>query len=149
MPGPCSFPCILEVVIGYIFVIQRIRSTSYRYMKHLIVIETPKGSREKYYYDADLSHYKLKKLLPLGMVFPYDFGFIPGTKGEDGDPLDAMIISEFDSFPGCHIDCRLIGALRAEQIEKRKKLRNDRFFFVPVDSVLHSQVKSIREFSRA
>lgn len=82
------------------------------------------------------------------MVFPYDFGLIPGTKGEDGDPLDAMVISEFDSFPGCRIECRLIGALLAEQKEKGTKIRNDRFFFIPLESALYAHVRSITQFSK-
>jgi inorganic pyrophosphatase len=99
--------------------------------KYTIVIETPRNSREKYTYDEESKSFFLKKLLPAGMCFPYDFGFIPNTKGEDEDPIDALIISEFGTFPGCKIECRLIGALLAEQTEKNKVIRNDRFFFVP------------------
>ena len=88
----------------------------------------------------------LKKLLPLGMCFPYDFGFIPDTLGEDGDPLDAMIISEFKTFPGCRIKCRLIGAVKAKQTEKGKTIRNDRFFFVPDCSVVYKHISSIDDF---
>ncbi len=115
-------------------------------MKHLVFIETVKGSGEKYKYEPHAMHLKLKKSLPLGMVFPYDFGFLPGTKGEDGDPLDAVVISEMKSFPGLHIECRLIGALLAIQTEKRKKVRNDRFYFVPTESVVYQYIKSIRQF---
>jgi inorganic pyrophosphatase len=109
-----------------------------------IIIETPKGSNLKYTYDP-AGFFKAKKALPLGMIFPYDFGFIPGTKGEDGDPLDAMLISEFHLETGCHIDCRLIGALLAEQSDEGKKIRNDRYFFIPEESVVFSQVRSIRK----
>jgi inorganic pyrophosphatase len=56
---------------------------------------------------------------------------IPGTKGEDGDPLDALLLNEYPGFPGCRVDARLIGGLRALQTEgKNKKIRNDRFLFV-------------------
>jgi inorganic pyrophosphatase len=66
------------------------------------------------------------------LVFPFDFGFIPGTKGEDGDPLDIIVISEMASFPGCVIDCRIIGAIKAEQTERDgKTMRNDRFLAIP------------------
>ena len=51
-------------------------------------------------------------MLPAGLVFPFDFGFIPGTVGEDGDPLDAIIISETEAFAGCSLDCRVIGAIK-------------------------------------
>lgn len=78
------------------------------------IVETPKGNAQKYDYDAESKWFKLKKILPAGMVFPFDFGFIPVTKGGDGDPLDIIIISEFKSFPGCAMECRIIGAITAE-----------------------------------
>ncbi|QJB36570.1 inorganic diphosphatase [Chitinophaga oryzae] len=100
-----------------------------------VVIETPRGSTEKYDYDKKSGYFLLKKILPAGMVFPYDFGFIPGTRGEDGDPLDIMVLSEFRSFPGCMMECRLLGAIIAEQgKEKQKKVRNDRYLAVPICS---------------
>lgn len=69
------------------------------------------------------------------MAFPFDFGMIPGTQGEDGDPLDIIIIAESGTFPGCLIECRLIGALQAEQTERDGQTRrNDRFIGVPVVS---------------
>ena len=113
---------------------------------HKVIIETPKESREKYDYDEETNSFGLKKLLPLGMCFPYDFGFIPDTLGEDGDPLDAMVISEFKTFPGCHMKCRLIGALKAEQTEKGKTIRNDRFFFIPDSSCVYKHISSIDDF---
>jgi inorganic pyrophosphatase len=109
------------------------------------VIETPKGNSEKFNYDPKTKFFKLKKILPEGMVFPYDFGFIPDTKGEDGDPLDVIVISEFESFPGCMVECRLIGAIEAEQAEKKKKIRNDRFIAIPVQGKLLAKVKSIED----
>ena len=96
-----------------------------------IIIETTKGSNVKYKYDEESLCFKVKKILPMGMVFPYHFGFIPGTKGEDGDPLDGMVISEFSSFTGAHIECRLIGALLTSQTTKGKMIHNDRYFFIP------------------
>ena len=111
-----------------------------------VIIETPRGSREKYDYDEKTDSFVLKKLLPLGMCFPYDFGFLPGTLGEDGDPLDAMVISEFKTFPGCRLSCRLIGGLKAEETEDGKTIRNDRFFFIPETSVVYAHIKSIDDF---
>ena len=108
-----------------------------------VVIETPRDSREKYTYNPAVRGFILKKVLPLGMVFPFDFGFIPDTKGEDGDPLDAMVISEFKTFPGCSIDCRLIGLLKAEQSKGKKMIRNDRYFFVPETSTLYKHIKTV------
>lgn len=109
------------------------------------IIETPKGSAEKYNYDPKAKFFKLKKILPAGMVFPYDFGFIPNTKGEDGDPLDVIVLSEFKSFPGCLMECNLIGAIAAEQTKKNKQLRNDRFLAVPVQAKMFSNIHSIED----
>lgn len=111
-----------------------------------IIVETPKGSTQKYDYDPKLKHFKLNKVLPAGMAFPFDFGFIPHTKGEDGDPLDIIAISELKSFPGCAMDCRIIGAMIAEQKEPGKEwIRNDRFLGVPVESILFKNTESIMQ----
>jgi inorganic pyrophosphatase len=116
-----------------------------------IIIETPKGSTQKYNYDPDSHFFKLKKILPSGMVFPYDFGFVPGTKGEDGDPLDVILISEFYSFPGCMIECRIIGGLKALQSKeagKKEKIRNDRYLAIPMQSVIFENIKSIDDLPK-
>jgi inorganic pyrophosphatase len=109
-----------------------------------IIIETPKGSGHKYDYEPDLKCFKLKKVLPAGMVFPFDFGFIPDTKGGDGDPLDVIVISEIATFPGCCMDCRVIGAIKANQTERDgSTMRNDRYFVVPEVSQLFKEVNSL------
>ena len=114
----------------------------------LAIVETPGGSAEKYDYDPEKKWFKLKKIMPSGMVFPFDFGFIPDTKGEDGDPLDIIIISELKSFPGCVMDCRIIGAITAKQTEDGKTVRNDRFLAVPAVSRFFSKVKSIDDLPK-
>ncbi|MEO5563220.1 MAG: inorganic diphosphatase [Chitinophagaceae bacterium] len=110
-----------------------------------IVIETPKGSRIKYKYDENHKLFRLKKILPAGLVFPFDFGFIPGTKGEDGDPIDILIISEFQGFPGCLMDCRIIGCIQVEQTFEGKTIRNDRFLGVPEKSAVFENAISIED----
>jgi inorganic pyrophosphatase len=113
-----------------------------------VVIETPKGSVQKYDYVPNTPFFKMKKILPAGMVFPYDFGFIPKTKGEDGDPLDVIVISEFNSFPGIIIKCRIIGGIKAEQSDdkdKKKMIRNDRFLAVPKCSNIFQNVKEMKD----
>jgi inorganic pyrophosphatase len=110
-----------------------------------IVIETPRGSRIKYKYDENHRFFRLKKTLPAGLVFPFDFGFLPGTKGEDGDPIDALVISEFQGFPGCLMDCRIIGCIQAEQTSGGKTVRNDRFLAVPEQSVVFENAISIED----
>lgn len=110
------------------------------------MIECPKGSNQKFDYDPAEKRFKLNKILPAGLVFPFDFGMIPGTKGEDGDPLDIIVISEGSTFPGCLVDCRIIGGLKAEQTERNgHKVRNDRFIGIPDVSQLYSDIHTLEE----
>ncbi|HSZ35406.1 MAG TPA: inorganic diphosphatase [Puia sp.] len=96
-----------------------------------VIIETPKLSSYKYDYDIRLDIFCLDKLLPLGMNFPYDFGFIPGTKGQDGDPLDVLVIMEYPALQGALVHCRIVGILEANQTERNgKTVRNDRIIAV-------------------
>lgn len=74
-----------------------------------VVIEIPKGSRNKYEVDHDTGDVWLDRMLFTAAVYPTDYGFFPGTLGEDDDPLDAMVLLEEPSFPGCHISARPIG----------------------------------------
>jgi inorganic pyrophosphatase len=114
-----------------------------------VIIETPKGSVQKYDYDKKTHFFKMSKILPAGMVFPYDFGFIPDTKGEDGDPLDVIVISEFNSFPGVMIKCRVIGGIKAEQsADNKKMIRNDRFLAIPKCSNIFEKVKAMSDFPK-
>jgi inorganic pyrophosphatase len=114
-----------------------------------VVIETPRHSTGKYFYDEEDKCLRLKKLLPLGMSFPYDFGLVKDTKGEDGDPVDAMVITECDTYPGVQMKCRVIGALLASQKSPGKKtIRNDRFFFIPEDSLVYAHITDIKDFSK-
>jgi inorganic pyrophosphatase len=79
------------------------------------VINIPQKSRNKFEFDLQTGAYKFSKILPEGMVFPYDFGFLPSTKGEDGDPLDVLVLIEEPTFPGCAVECRLVGVIEAER----------------------------------
>src|SRR5690349_11134874 len=88
------------------------------------IIETPKGSRNKFKYDEELRLFKLGAPLPLGQVFPFDFGFIPSTKGEDGDALDILILMDEPAFAGCLVPAKLIGVIEAEQTEDSETVRN-------------------------
>lgn len=114
-----------------------------------IIIETPKGCRNKYAYDEKVKAFRLKKILPVGAVFPFDFGFIPGTKGEDGDPLDVLVIMNEPAYPGCVVECRIIGALKAKQTERdRKAEENDRLIAVSVVSTSYSEVRSLKDINK-
>jgi len=115
-----------------------------------VVIETPKGSRNKFAFDRDEHIFELKKVLPAGMTFPYDFGFVPSTKADDGDPIDVLVLMDEPAFPGCAVTCRPIGVIEGEQ--GNKKERNDRIVAVEQDAHSWAEVKTIddlgKEFER-
>ena len=114
-----------------------------------VVVETPHGCRNKYKLNPETGPIKLSKVMPEGMIFPYDFGFVPGTKGEDGDPLDVLILSDDGTFPGCEVECRLIGVLKSEQIEQGQKKRNDRLIAVATASVLYGSIAELSDLEPA
>jgi inorganic pyrophosphatase len=96
-----------------------------------VIVESPRGSRNKYVFDPSNQMFLLKKLLPAGLAFPFDFGFVPSTCAPDGDPLDVVLLSEAPLFPGCLVQAHLLGAIKAEQRNKRRRSRNDRLIAVP------------------
>ena len=112
-----------------------------------VVIDTPKGCRSKFAYDMKRKAYMLKSVLPQGLLFPFDFGSIPGTVGEDGDPLDALVLMDEPAFCGCLIESRLVGVIEAEQSEDGKTERNDRLIAVAAKSPTHAEVKSLSDLS--
>jgi inorganic pyrophosphatase len=83
-----------------------------------VIIETPKGSRNKFRYNPETRLFMLGGLLPEGMMFPFDFGFIPSTLGADGDPLDIIVMLDAPAHVGCLIEVRIIGVIMATQTEK-------------------------------
>lgn len=95
-----------------------------------ILIETPKGSRNKYKYDQEMCAFILSGVLPAGAAFPFDFGLIPATLGEDGDPLDILVLMDEPAFAGCLVDIRPIGVIEAEQSDPDGTRRNDRLISV-------------------
>lgn len=110
-----------------------------------VVIDTPKGSRNKFAYDKKRAAYLLKGVLPAGAVFPFDFGSIPGTRGEDGDPLDALVLMEEPAFVGCLVEARLLGVIKGEQTEKGETERNDRLIAVAAKSKIHEGLNSLSD----
>lgn len=113
-----------------------------------VVIETPRGSRNKYSFDPEQRVFRLKSALPAGMAFPFDFGFVPGTVGGDGDPLDILVLMEEPAFPGCVLLVRLLGAMEVEQTEKGKTKRNDRLIAVAEVSQLFANLETINDLPR-
>jgi inorganic pyrophosphatase len=113
-----------------------------------VIVETPRHTAGKYVFDPDQQCYRLKKILPLGMYFPYDFGMIENTSAEDGDPADAIVMTECVTYPGVRISCRMIGAIQAKQKQKEKTIRNDRYIMISEDSMVFAHIKDIDDFSK-
>jgi inorganic pyrophosphatase len=102
-----------------------------------VVIESPRGATSKLKYDGELGAFTLSRPLPLGLCYPHDWGFVPGTRAEDGDPLDALVISDGTSFAGLVLRARPLGVIQLEQDAKGKpgqRERNDRLVAVPEPS---------------
>jgi len=119
-------------------------------VKHTIrvVIETPKGSRNKYAFDQRAKVFELKKVLPAGMSFPYDFGFVPSTKAEDCDPFDVLVLMDEPAFAGCVLTCRPIGIIEGKQTDGKKKIRNDRVVAVQDKNHLYATVEHIDDLGK-
>jgi inorganic pyrophosphatase len=113
-----------------------------------VVVDTPKGSRNKYKFDEQHGQWRLSKVLPQGLSFPYEFGFLPSTQGEDGDPVDVLLFLDEPTFPGCIVPGRLIGVLEAEQTEEGKTVRNDRLVAVVETPYNPAEFHSLEEVSR-
>jgi inorganic pyrophosphatase len=110
------------------------------------VVETPKGCRNKYNYDPERTAFRLGKVLPAGTCFPFDFGFIPSTQGEDGDPLDVLILMDEPAFPGCLLPIRLLGVIEAEQTERDgETTRNDRLIAVATNYRQQTDLKKLKD----
>ena len=112
-----------------------------------VVVETPRGSRAKFDYDPKLKTFTLSKSLLTGLTYPHDWGFVPSTKADDGDPIDIMVVHDAATFPGIVLTCRVIGILQIEQKSKGKTERNDRLFAVPRDSHSEQALKDVRDLS--
>lgn len=113
-----------------------------------VVVETPRGSRAKFAYDPKLETFILSKSLLTGLTYPHDWGFVPSTKADDGDPLDVMVLHDACTFPGVVLTCRVIGVLQIEQKSKGKSVRNDRLFAVPRHSHAEKGLDDIRELTK-
>jgi inorganic pyrophosphatase len=110
-----------------------------------VIIETPANSRNKFAYDPDQGIFALKKVLPAGMVFPYDFGFLPQTLAPDGDPIDVLLLMDEPAFPGCAVRARLVGVIEGEQLDGKKKVRNDRLIAVAEANHQYANVRKLKD----
>jgi inorganic pyrophosphatase len=113
-----------------------------------VVIETPRGCRNKFKFHEKLGLFRLNSVLPVGSVSPYDFGYVPGTRAEDGDPVDVLLWLDEPVFTGCVVRARLIGVLEAKQTEDGKTERNDRRLAVACDSRDHEHMRSEKDIDK-
>jgi inorganic pyrophosphatase len=114
-----------------------------------VVIETPRGSRAKFAYDPKLESFTLSKSLLTGLTYPHDWGFVPSTRADDGDPIDIMVVHDATTFPGLVLTCRAIGILQIEQKAKGKTERNGRIFAVPRRSHSERGLRDVRDLTKA
>ena len=115
-----------------------------------VIIETPKGCRNKYKFDPKLDVYRLSGVLPAGAVFPFDFGFIPSTLGPDGDPLDVLLLMDEPAFAGCLVLARLIGVIEANQTEPDgTRNRNDRLIAVAYNFNEMRDVRTLKDLNKS
>ncbi len=110
-----------------------------------VIIETPKGSRNKFAFDPEQEIFKLKSVLPAGMAFPYDFGFLPQTMAPDGDPIDVLLLMDEPAFPGIAVRARLIGIIEGEQIDGKKKIRNDRLVAIAEANHMYTYITKLKD----
>lgn len=115
-----------------------------------VIIETPRGSRNKFAYDPEQRVFEVKAVLPAGMTFPYEFGFVPSTKADDGDPTDVLVLMDEPASPGVLVKCRLIGAILGEQLDpaKKKPVRNDRLIAVERSNHDYSDIDDIKDLDK-
>jgi inorganic pyrophosphatase len=114
-----------------------------------VIVETPKGSRNKFAFDARQKVFSLKAVLPAGMVFPYDFGFLPKTIAPDGDPIDVLLLMDEPAYPGIVVRSRLIGVIEGEQLDGKKKIRNDRLLAVAEANHQYANIKRSQDLPSA
>lgn len=110
-----------------------------------VIIETPAGSRNKFAFDPEQGIFALKKVLPAGMSFPYDFGFLPQTLAPDGDPIDVLLLMDEPAYPGCLVPSRLVGVIEGEQLDGKKKIRNDRLIAVADANHMYANIRRLKD----
>jgi len=114
------------------------------------VLESPQGSRNKLKYESASDSFSVSASLPAGMAFPFDFGFFPGTRAPDGDPLDVLVIMDAPAYPGVTLPVRLLGVLEAEQSEDGKRpYRNDRLIAVADGSTERGELRKLSDLDDA
>ncbi|MEB3161820.1 MAG: inorganic diphosphatase [Prochlorothrix sp.] len=106
-----------------------------------VLIEIPAGSKNKYEFDKDINAFALDRVLSSSVHYPFDYGFVPNTLADDGDPLDGVVIMDQPTFPGCVIAARPIGML--EMIDGGD--RDEKILCVPAKDPRYAEVKSLKD----
>jgi inorganic pyrophosphatase len=116
-----------------------------------VVIESPRGSPTKFRFEPERNLFVMDRPLPVGMTYPWDWGFVAGTRAADGDPLDALVLWESSSYPGIVIPCRAVAVLQLTQREKgaARAVRNDRLIVVPDDDTRCKSLRALSQLSRS
>jgi len=112
-----------------------------------VIVETPKGRRNKFKFDPEQMCFILGSVLPAGLSFPYDFGFLLDTRAADGDPLDVLLLMDESAFPCCVVESRLIGVLEVEQAKDGKKYGNDRIIAVGEQAHDYRDLRSLKDLN--
>jgi len=110
-------------------------------MDVMVFVEVPMGSRNKYEVDAETGHVVLDRRLFTSMSYPADYGFIEGTLGEDGDPLDALVLVGEPTFPGCRIRARVVGVFHMTD----EKGPDEKVILVPLKDPAWMRVHDIHD----
>ena len=113
-----------------------------------MIVEIPKNSANKYEYDGNLGVFRLDRPLYSPLHYPGDYGFVPGTLADDGDPLDVLVLMDAPVYPGCIVPSRLIGVIEAEQTEEGETERNDRLLAVAANSAAHRSIRQLSDLSQ-
>jgi inorganic pyrophosphatase len=111
------------------------------------IVETPRGSRAKFRFDPETKMFMLSKSLVTGLSYPYDWGFVPSTIAEDGDPIDVMLLHDVSTYPGMMVYADLIGVLEVNDLEGGKKTPNPRLFAVPLHANREHAIDDVRRLS--
>jgi inorganic pyrophosphatase len=114
-----------------------------------VIVESPRGSRMKIDYDPSLRIFSISRELPLGVAYPFDWGFIPGTLGDDGDPLDAMVVHHQSTYPGMLLPCRILGMVNVRQRDRGsrngKREINNRVIATPAWNQTLGTLEDVRD----